>query len=326
MPLRIHPAAQGIQGPPFTIAGPMTRPTADPAPDPTEHRPALLWLALIVIGIVWGITGPFSKLAMSTGNHPIGVTFWDTVIGTVVLTAILLLTGRRLPLGRRHLTFFLICGFLGTVLPNSLSYAAYPYLPVGVMMLIIALVPMATLLIALPLGLEQPDLRRLIGLGLGVVAVGLIVLPEASLPEPGQAIWVALPVIASMAYAAENIYLATYRPADCGALTVICGLTWGALILLAPAMLNTEFWVDITRLGPPEQAIFANAALHLFAYFGFIWLIGQAGPVFAAQVAYVVTGSGVILGMIVYAERHSPWIWAALALMFAGLALVKPKR
>jgi len=35
---------------------------------------------------------------------------------------------------------------------------------------------------------------------------------------------------------------------------------------------------------------------------------------------------GVVLGMIVYGERHSPWIWAALALMFTGLALVKPKR
>jgi drug/metabolite transporter (DMT)-like permease len=48
--------------------------------------------------------------------------------------------------------------------------------------------------------------------------------------------------------------------------------------------------------------------------------------VFTSQISYFVTGSGVVLGMIFYGERHSPWIWAALALMFAGLALVKPKR
>jgi drug/metabolite transporter (DMT)-like permease len=30
--------------------------------------------------------------------------------------------------------------------------------------------------------------------------------------------------------------------------------------------------------------------------------------------------------MLFYGERHSPWVWAALALMFAGLTLVKPKR
>ncbi len=303
----------------------MTR-TASPPPGDTLHRPAILWLALFVIGLGWGITGPFSKLAVSTGNHPIGVTFWNTVIGAAVLTTALLLSGRRLPLGRRHLVFFLICGFLGTALPNSLSYTAYRHLPVGVISIVIALVPMATLLLALPLGIERPDPRRLAGLGMGAVAVGLIVLPDASLPEPGQAAWVALPVIVSLAYAAENIYIATARPAGVDALTILCGLFWGALILLTPLVLASGAWFDITRLGPPEQAIIAISVLHIGAYFGFIWLIGQAGPVFASQVGYVVTASGVILGMLIYAERHSPWIWAALALMFGGLALVKPKR
>ncbi len=107
---------------------------------------------------------------------------------------------------------------------------------------------------------------------------------------------------------------------------MICGLSWGALILLTPALVAADAWVDIARLAPPEQAIIVISALHMGAYFGFVWLIVQAGPVFASQVGYVITVSGVILGMIVYAERHSPWIWAALALMFAGLALVKPKR
>jgi drug/metabolite transporter (DMT)-like permease len=103
-------------------------------------------------------------------------------------------------------------GFLGTALPNSLSYMAYEHLPVGVMAICIALGPMATLLIALPLGIVQPDHRRLIGLGLGAVAVLLIALPESGLPEPGQAAWVALPVIISLAYATENVYIAIARP------------------------------------------------------------------------------------------------------------------
>jgi len=292
----------------------------------SQHRTALLWLVLFVIGVAWGVTGPLSKLSISTGHHPIGVTFWNTLLGTVVLTTILLLSGRRLPLDRRHLVFFLICGLLGTALPNSLSYTAYRHLPIGIISIVIALVPMMTLLLALPLGIERPDSRRLAGLGLGTAALLLIVLPDASLPDAGKAAWVALPVITSLAYAGENIYIASARPPGCDALTIMCGLFWGALFLLVPVLLATDAWFDITRLGPPEQAIIATTALHLLAYFGFIWLIGQAGPVFAAQVAYVVTGSGVILGMILYGERHSPWIWAALALMFAGLALVKPKR
>jgi len=289
-------------------------------------RPALLWLALVLIGLCWGSTGPFSKLAVSAGNHPIGVTFWNTLIGAAVLTTALLVTGRRLPMQRRHLTFFAVCGLLGTALPNTLAYTAYRHLPVGVIVMVVSLVPMATMMLALPLGIERPEPRRLAGLVLGAAAVLMIALPESSLPEPDQAVWVALPVIVTLAYAGENIYIAAARPPGCDTLTVMCGLSWGALTLLTPPMLAAGAWVDISRFGPPEQAIIAISTLHIFAYFGFIWLIGQAGPVFAAQVAYVVTGSGVVLGMVVYGERHSPWVWGALGLMFAGLALVKPRR
>ena len=293
--------------------------------DPTPAR-LLPWLALIGIGLCWGMTGPLSKLAVSTGHHPVGVTFWNTALGALVVTGLLKARGGRLPLGRRHLVFYLTCGLLGTALPNSLSYEAYRHLPVGIVIMVIALVPMATLAIAWPLGVERPDPRRAAGLALGVAAVLLIALPEASLPDPAQAGWVLLPVVVSISYAAENVYIAAMKPAELGPLGVLTGLSWGALLLLAPAVAATGAWFDPLPLGAPELAIVGITALHLVAYAGFIWLIGRAGPVFAAQVGYVVTLSGVALGMAAFGERHSPWVWAALALMLAGLALVQPAR
>jgi len=293
---------------------------------PAAPPQALLWLALVVCGLGWGTTGPLAKIAVSTGNHPIGISFWNTLIGTIVLTIVIRATGRRLPLDRRHAVFFVVCGLLGTALPNVASYTAYQVLPVGVMAIILSLVPMATLLLALPFGLDRPDPRRLLGLGLGVLAIGLIVLPESSLPDPSLAIWVILPVIVSLSYAAENIYIAVARPPGADAPTIMCGLFWGALVLITPAMLATGAWFDLTRLGPAEQATVGISALHILAYLTFVWLIGHAGPVFAAQVAYVVTGSNMVLGILILGERHSPWVWAALGLMLVGLALVKPQR
>ena len=295
------------------------------APRPVARRTALFWSVLVTIGVAWGLTGPLSKLAVSTGNQPVGISFWTAAIAAMILSIVMLVTGRRPPLRRRHVIFYVVCGLLGTALPNALSYTAYQHLSVGVIVLVISLVPMATLAIALPLGFERPEPRRLAGIGLGAIAVLLITLPEASLPEPGQAAWVALPVIVSLSYAAENIYIAAARPADCDSLSILCGLSWGAVLLLTPVMLATGTWFDLTRFGPPEQAVLVISCLHICAYFGFIWLIGQAGPVFAAQVAYVVTGSGVLLGIAIYGERHSPWVWAALGVMFAGMALVKPR-
>ena len=179
---------------------------------------------------------------------------------------------------------------------------------------------------SLPLRIERLDVRRLLGLGFGVAAVLLIALPETSLPAPDQVAWVVLPVVVSLSYAAEIVYIAGAKPPGCSVLETMCGLLWGAIFLLTPAVVVSDAWVDITRFGPPEQAIIAVSVLHMGAYFGFIWLIGKAGPVFASQVGYIATGSGGLLRLIVYSERHSPWVWTALALMFAGLTLVKPRR
>ena len=64
----------------------------------------------------------------------------------------------------------------------------------------------------------------------------------------------------------------------------------------------------------------------MVAYTGYIWLVGRAGAVFASQVAYVVTLGGVLLSALFLGERYSAWVWSALALMIAGLALVQPRR
>ena len=52
---------------------------------------------------------------------------------------------------------------------------------------------------------------------------------------------------------------------------------------------------------------------------------GRAGAVFAAQGAYIVTGFGVLWSMLLLGEVYSIWIWAAMALIFAGLFLVQPR-
>jgi len=302
--------------------------TTATSPDPAAAPPraAILWLVLLVIGIGWGGTGPLGKIAVSTGHHPIGVTFWNTVIGASLLTVALLATGRRLPLTRRHLFFYLGCGLLGVALPGSFSYAAYRLLPVGVVMIVLSLVPIATLIVALPLRIDRASPTRLLGIGLGVLAVLLIALPKASLPGAGQAAWILLPVVTALSYAGENVFIAVARPKGADPLVLMCGLMWGALLLLTPVVFLSGAWLDLTSFGPPERAILGISIMNVTAYLGFIWLIGHAGPVFASQIGFVVTGSGVVFGMVVFGERHSAWVWAALVVMFAGLTLVRPRR
>ena len=76
--------------------------------------------------------------------------------------------------------------------------------------------------------------------------------------------------------------------------------------------------------GIVEWSIVGMAFISTVAYGLFVYLISKAGPVFAAQTAYVVTVSGVIWGMIIFGEAHSWWIWGSIGLMMFGLALVSP--
>ena len=61
------------------------------------------------------------------------------------------------------------------------------------------------------------------------------------------------------------------------------------------------------------------------AYTLLLHVIRSAGPVFASQSAYVITLAGVFWGIVLLGERHSLYVWAALALMLVGLALVRPR-
>ncbi|MEL6765761.1 MAG: DMT family transporter [Pseudomonadota bacterium] len=310
----------------------MTLPTAlDAAPVPAGGRkaglpPLILWGALLAIGSAWGLSQLFSKIAMSGAIEPLGAAAWQAMVGAGVALAALRLTGRRLPLTQRHLVFYAVCGLLGTAFPATLSYEAIRHLSVGIASIIIATVPMLTVLLALPMGLERAEAKRLAGVALGFTAILLLIGPEAALPGWGLAAWMILPLLAALAYAGENVIIASYQPADIGPLETGCGLLLAAtLMLLPPALALGAVPIPGGAGWAAEGALLACTVLNIFAYLGYVWLIRQGGVVFTSQVGYIVTGTGVLAGMAFLDERHGWTVWLALAMLFAGIALVSPR-
>jgi drug/metabolite transporter (DMT)-like permease len=298
----------------------------------TENRPAFgsglasgIFL-LTVMGIFWGSTIALSKIAVAEGAHPLGLTFWQGAIGGAFLLTVCLLRRRPPRLERRFLTFYVVCGILGSVIPASLLFWVAIYLSAGVISIAIACVPLMTYLLATLLGIEPPGARRLAGVGLGLASVALITLPETSLPEAGLAIWVVIAVAACACYAMEDIYISLRRPAGLDALALTAGMLLVAALIMVPIILATDAWVPIALpFGPLEWSVIAMALAGAVAYSMFLYVISVAGPIFASQTAYLVTLAGVLWGMALLGERHSFWIWAALVVMLAGLLLVQPR-
>jgi len=297
------------------------------AVDPPRRGASRLaaWAVLGAVGLGWGSSQILSKIAVSSGHPSVALAFWQASIGVLLFLPLLRLSGRGLPLTRRHLVFYAVCGLTGTALPHAVSFLTIRNLPVGVQSIVYAAIPMVTLAFAAIAGQERPTAQRVAGLGLGFLGVAALVGPKLALPDPSAALWSLVLLITVASYAFEGVYVAARRPPGLSPLQVMTGLTLGAWLLLAPAALIGGVWAPPASLGPPEAALVAAAVLHVFAYLGLVWLIGAAGPVFASQLSYIVTATGVLSGVLLLGERHAPAVWAALALMLAGLTLVRPK-
>jgi len=282
--------------------------------------------ALLIMGAGWGITSPLSKIAVSTGHQPLGLVFWQMVIGAVLLGAIVFVRGGRLALGRRQITLYLAIAFLGTILPNAASYRAAAHLPAGVMSIVIAMVPMFAFPIALALGQDRFSIARVVGLGLGLGGVALLVGPEASLPDRAMVAFIPLALIAPFFYGLEGNFVGKFGTAGLDPIEVLFGASVFGAVLSFPLALGFGHWLNpLGGFGAPESALVLSSIVHALVYSGYVWLVGRAGAVFAAQVSYLVTIFGVGWAMLILDETYSGYIWGALGLMLLGMFLVQPR-
>ena len=287
------------------------------------------WLifVLIVMGAGWGVTMPLTKIAVSEGYRQFGLIFWQLVIAALILGAILAVLRRPLPLGRVPLAFYLLIALVGTVIPNSASYQAAIYLPAGVISILLSMVPMFAFPIALLMGNERFAWLRLAGLVCGMIGVSILVFPEASLPERAMIVFIPLALVSPVLYGLEGNLVAKLGTGGTDPIQLLCEASvMGAVIALPLAWFSGQ-WIDPRGpWGAPDWALVISSLAHALVYSTYVWMVGRAGVVFAAQVSYLVTGFGVVWAMLLLGERYSGWVWAAMAVMFVGLFLIQPRQ
>ena len=287
----------------------------------------LLTGVLIALGAGWGLTQPLTKIAVSTGHMPFGLLFWQLSIGAAFLGGVLAIRGRGFGFGLSGSGIFLVLALIGTIIPNAFSYRAAAHLPSGVMSIVIATVPMFAFPIALLLRLDRFSFRRLAGLILGLCGVALIALPEVGLPGRGSLIWILVALAAPLCYGLEGNTVARLGLAGRDPIQALFGASVFGAVIALPMALGTDQFIDPrSGLGLPELSLVLSALIHAAVYASYVWLVGRAGPVFAGQVAYMVTGFGVFWAMLILKESYASAVWIALILMLFGVSLVQPRR
>lgn len=300
------------------IAAPLTRDTSRLIAGP---------LALLLMGSCWGLGFALSKIAGQNGAHPVGLIIWETIGSSMLLLVVCAMLGRFPKLEWPYLRNYLINGLLGFTIPGPILFWVAPHLPVAVLTLMIPMAALLTYVLVVVLRVERFDLLRAMGVLAGFVGVGFIVLPQGSLPETGQVGWVLLALGAVSFYAVQNLYIALHSPPDSDMLAQTTGmlLLGGLAALPLAAGMDGFLWPD-WPMSVAIQAATIMLVINAVMMFLFVWVSRTIGPVFAALTTNVITLAGAFWGWVIFQETPSPWLWAAIAAMATGVALVTLRR
>jgi drug/metabolite transporter (DMT)-like permease len=286
-----------------------------------------LTLILLIVGVSWGLTAPLSKIAVSTGHHYLGLLIWQIIIMILSLGLIQIFRKKKLPLNLNCFWRYVLVALLGTILPNSIMYKAYFHLQSGIMSILVSIVPMIAFLLVLVLQMEKFEIRRFLGVLFGIFAIILIVFPKLDLGYLGEVGWILLALLSPLCYAIEGVWINKIGIAKLDPIEVILGASILGFFILMPIVALNGYWITPYRVwGPAEFAITASSLIHSIIYISYIWLIGKAGVIFASQVSYIYTASGIGFSIILLGEGYSLFVWAAVILMLMGLMMVRPSR
>ena len=305
--------------------------TAPKAPQKTPGSAArFLPIALLVaVGALWGGFFILIKLGVTGGVEPANYLFWFTLMAATWLFIAGCIRGRRPHFPAAHIPYYAKLAFIRFTLANLIFYTAQGKLPVGIMAIVMAFTPIFTYLVSLLAGVDRFLWVRSAGILLSFGGVLMIVLPKSSLPDPALAMWVLIGFAAPLLHAVGYARLKERdRPAGVDSITLSCGTLYAAAILTLPIAIATgAFAWPHWPLPIGEQALLAHSLIAAVNFYCIFELIRIAGPTYMSQANFLSVGFGVLFGIVLFGERHSGFVWAAMGLMLAGVALVnwKPK-
>lgn len=285
-------------------------------------------LLLLIMGLTWGVVPALSKILVASGvSNPIGVAAWVAVVTVTCVSVVMIATGTRPNVSRQTLVFGLVAGLFAGVLPQSVLFWVSGHVPGIVLSITLALESLFVFAIAATLRIEQPNVLRLAGLGVGFLAVLLVMFSTKEAQGIGIPLWVLAGLIVPLSYAVESILVASMpgtehrSPVELLWFIMLGSSVWGwSAAVLTGSVIN-----PLTAEPQTIMLIAGIGVLSAISNGSYILTIRRMGAVFASQYAYVVTVLGVMWSMLLLNERLTLWIWAAIVCVLAGIFMVRPK-
>ncbi len=286
------------------------------------------YLSFLFICLVWGA----SFILMDRASHalgPVSIAVCRLLGGALVLAIFWLWNRQRVRISRTDWVHILVVAMLA----NALPFVVQPYTMIqagehAYFGMMVALVPLATILVSIPMLGIWPTPRQLIGVLGGIVCMALAVHDGSSRGISAGLLVLALSV--PITYALGNAYV-KWKLDHLPALPMtVLFLAMGGFLLL-PLQLSSTTLQAWKLAGPavPHDWPLAIASIAFLSIVGtgiaillFVRLIKYQGPLFAGMVTYVVPVLALFWGQY-DSERLTSTQLLAITGVLAMVALVQ---
>ena len=279
---------------------------------------------LVSLGVVWGASFLFIKVLIDAGLGPFGLAAVRTSMGALTVAPVVWWIRGRLPRDRKT---WLIVGGLGVLnfaVPWTLFALAARHAPSGASSIANSGQPLWSAIFATVL-LKTDRLTGLRVLGLVVGFSGVVFLMGDGILDAGSSGSRAILIMlgATMCYGLSGVFIRRYL-GHVPAVGLAAGQMAFAAVALWPLALASGAFNSVSMGAAEWGSILTLGAVGSgVGVVGYMWLIGEVGPVRASVVTYLMPPLGVFLGWLVLDERVGWNLAGGLALVITGVALVQ---
>lgn len=284
------------------------------------HQPRLAdYGMLLFLGLVWGTSFLFTGVAVKT-IPPLTLAALRCLIAAFVLLAAVRLMGHAIPRAPRAWLSYLAMGLTNSAIPFILITLGQTRIESGLAAILIATVPIFTLVLAHAFTDDKTTPRKAAGTLLGFAGIVLLIGPAALAGVTAGIVGQLMVVGAALCFAITQVLVKRHRGGT-PVVNAACSITCSALWMVPLAFALEAPW----NAAPTLEAVGAMVALGLFAtglsHIVFFLLIVRTGPSFVTLNNFIAPPVGLAWGILLLNEKP-PWTaYVALGVILLGIAV-----
>jgi drug/metabolite transporter (DMT)-like permease len=283
---------------------------------------ASAWALLFVLGLLWGGSFFFARIAVAE-VPPFTLVFFRLFLAALALH--IFLRGRfgTYTLLREHWRAFAIMGLINNAIPHTLIFFGQTEIGAGLAAILNATTPIFTVLIANRFTEDEKlSTAKIVGCLLGLAGTIVLIGPGVFTSTAAPLWALILPILAALSYGFAGTYGKRFRglPAP---VTAAGQMTASSIIMLPVMLIADQPWTlafpSMTVVGAILALALLSTALGYLIYFR---ILALAGATYTSLVTLLVPPSAILLGAIFLHERLDVAEIAGMALIGLGLLVL----